>query len=692
MRKPTFKPSLRFAWTIKNKVRLMLAVSLAGILLLIAFMLYYMHADSTISVRLHGLNETISEAKEMNYNMEKARKFEQKYLRTPSKDTAKIVLSTVTNVKENAAKRKKQQHDPTLKKKFASIEKAADDYILAFKQLTSSQEIVGYSEKDGLRKILLEDLATLQKTIGKDHPDLAASLREMEMQRKIFMATKDEAVYQSFSKAADELNALLRQSNIDSDLSMTLLTYTNSFKTVYRAVSTMKEAESGFSDTAEKVEQGVSTIAKQLDEQKQQLMADQNRLQHLLTLILIILSIIIFAGLTFFGIWLLRTIEASISSLKEGATIIGEGNLAHRVNVNTEDEMGELAKTFNFMAEKMQRTMQKVLDAAGRLSSSSQNLAAVSEETTAQANEVNEAILQVSAGAQNQANHLEEGMEHIALVTSAVAKTSGYGSEIAEQSSNAERQGKAGIEKVDRLKETSDQFMALTSKLIDEVKQTNEQSEEIESIVKTIKDIAGNTDLLALNAAIESARAGEAGNGFAVVAKEIRKLAERSKTEAQRIQKLVSAIGTQMGKLAEEANLLNEYREEQADSVTQTKGAFDEIVANVGAISDKIKLTRDAIQQVERANKDLSAKIEEVSAISEESAASAEQVAASSDHQKEAIEQVNRSAMELQTIAFDLQSEVDMFHLTDENDEEHEEPSDSDDWDGAKQTAAAIEE
>jgi methyl-accepting chemotaxis protein len=357
--------------------------------------------------------------------------------------------------------------------------------------------------------------------------------------------------------------------------------------------------------------------------------------------------------------------------------------------------MGYLARTFNRMAEKIQATMQKVLAAADRLSSSSQNLAAVSEQTTAQANEVNEAVLQVSAGAQNQAQHLEESTELIASVTTGVNKTASYGNEIADESGNAEQQGKAGLETVSKLSKTSEQFIELTSRLIEEVQRTNEQSKEIHSIVQTIKEIAGNTDLLALNAAIESARAGEAGKGFAVVAKEVRKLAERSKGEAQSIQKLVKTIGKQMNKLSVEAEQLNEFREEQGASVNRTKSAFEGIVSNVGAINMKIASTRDAIRQVEGSNQNLSAKLEEVSAISEESAASAEQVAASSDHQKEAIEQVNRAAVELQSIAMDLQQEVSLFELTGRNDEDGGEKFDPEkeyaDSLAGQETAAALE-
>lgn len=646
----------------------MLAMSLVGIIVIIGFTFYFLHAQNQLNQQISQLDNTIQESKAIDINMAKARQYEKSFLGNPQMPAANHLKTVVGSIEKTAKKWQKNQTDPTIAKKFSAIDKAAKSYLDAFNGLVASQQIIGLSANDGLRKTLNGNMQTFQKIIGKGYPKLEQQLYQLKMYQTEYIANQDSKTYNHFNSTANNFGNAISSSNLPSEkqntMSTDLLKYTNSFNTIHGAYQSMNQTEKSFETTAGKVEKNVSAIVSQLENQKQSLAAHQSAMENLLTVLLIIVSLIVVALLAFFGIWLLRAITKSIDSLKNGATVIGQGNLAYRVQLDTDDEMGDLAKTFNAMAEKMQRSMQKVLSAADHLSSSSQNLAAVSEETTAQANEVNEAILQVSAGAQNQAEHLEESTELISSVTFAVDKTAAYGDQIAGDSANAEKEGKAGLETVNRLNRTSEQFIDLTSRLIEEVQKTNEQSKKINSIVQTIKEIAGNTDLLALNAAIESARAGEAGKGFAVVAQEVRKLAERSKTEAQNIQKLVKTMSGQMAKLSDDAERLNEYRNEQGAAVSQTKNAFETIVGNVGSINERISGTQESIKQVATSNKNLSAKLEEVSAISEESAASAEQVSAASDHQKEAIEQVNQAAVELQNIAMDLQQEVSLFQLT----------------------------
>ncbi|HEX7065830.1 MAG TPA: methyl-accepting chemotaxis protein [Bacillales bacterium] len=657
--------------TIRNRVRLMLLMSLAGIIIIIGFTFYFFYSQSNMNNKMNELNETLQHSRSIYINMIRAREYEHSYFQEPKTSTEEKLKALVNDIQKNSEKWSKEKNGKKIAGQFKKINKAAANYLSSFKVLAASQEIIGYSADSGLRKSMDESLASFKKLIGSGYPELQKQVYLLEMYQTKYIADQNEKAYASFQKATSEFRDLLSASGLASEKKQTieteLLKYTNSFSTVQGAYSTMSGTAANFEKTAAEVENNVASIVAQLEAQKQDIAQQQANLKNLLTTLLIIISVIVLGLLVFFGLWLLRSINGPIKSLKDGATIIGEGNLAYRVKLDSKDEMGELAATFNNMAGKMQRSMQKVLSSADRLSSSSQNLAAVSEETTAQANEVNEAVLQVSAGAQSQAQHLEESTELISSVTTAVNETAAHGSQIAEDSANAEKEGKAGLETVNQLSQTSDQFIELSSRLIDEVQNTNEQSKEIDSIVQTIKEIAGNTDLLALNAAIESARAGEAGKGFAVVAAEVRKLAERSKTEAQHIQKLVNTIGGQMAKLSEEAGQLNEYREEQNTSVKQTKSAFEKIVANVGAINKRIMDTQEAIGQVEASNQNLSAKLEEVSAISEESAASAEQVSASSDHQKEAIEQVNQAAFELQNIAMDLQQEVSLFQLINDN-------------------------
>ncbi|HET7656885.1 MAG TPA: methyl-accepting chemotaxis protein, partial [Bacillales bacterium] len=585
----SFKRRSNWKWTIRNRVLLMQVMSIVGIIILIGFMFYFFSAQSRINSKISNLDNTIQKSNAIQNSMANARRDEQSFLNKPQTSKSKSVDTAVKSVIQTSKKWQKEEKNKALAKDFGQIYQAAKTYQTGFDKIVSFQSTIGFTKNDGLRSDLLKKLGTMEKMVGKDNPKLKESVLLLQTYQANYMANPTEETYQKIQDVIKSFDSLLPASNLSShdqgDFSYDAFNYNQSLGTVHNMFQGMNTTEKKFEVTAAKVSSNVNSIIEQMQAQKQKLVQQQANLQHFLTILLIIVSVLVLAGLGCFGFWLLRSISRSISTLKDGAMIIGEGNLAYRVDLHSDDEMGELAVTFNKMAEKMQLAMQKVTSAADRLSSSSQNLAAISEETTAQANEVNEAILQVSAGAQNQAEHLEESTELIGSVTKAVDKTADYGNQIAAESGNAETEGKKGLETVKRLGQTSEEFIGLTTKLIEEVGVTSGQSKEIYSIVQTIKEIAGNTDLLALNAAIESARAGEAGKGFAVVASEIRKLAERSKTEAQNIQKLVNTIGKQMTMLTEEAEKLNVYREEQGESVRMTKSAFEEIVKSVNAIN-----------------------------------------------------------------------------------------------------------
>jgi hypothetical protein len=189
--------------------------------------------------------------------------------------------------------------------------------------LTASQDIIGYSADSGLRKSLEENVATFQKMIGQNHPKLLAGLYKMRMYQNQYIAFQKEEDYKSFQQASTSFKSLLSEAKLDGDMSLPLLKYTNSFKTIHGAFQSMNETSNSFEKTANQVENSVTSIAKQLDQQKTQLSDQQSRLKQVLTILLIIVSAIVLAALVFFGLWLLRSIEQSILSLYRGAAIMG---------------------------------------------------------------------------------------------------------------------------------------------------------------------------------------------------------------------------------------------------------------------------------------------------------------------------------------------------------------------------------
>ncbi|MCQ6266615.1 methyl-accepting chemotaxis protein [Fictibacillus sp. WQ 8-8] len=649
--------------SIRNRVRTMLFMSLIGLLIMIGFTACYVWLSGKMDHEKEQLQQNSNHSKEIYNDLTTIRKKEQDYLRLPSTEKANEINSSVLTLQKKVENYSKKANNASIKKEYKNISKKIEQYGTSFDSTSSMA-----AQISGLKDLMAETSSTFEKKVsGMKDLKLFNEFLIMNKYEKEFYLSLNEENVAKFQESAGKFEKQLDKSSLPedelSDFKTKLLKYTSSASNIQTTSKQIKEMTSEFESIAANVETSIMKIEKSNDQKRAELTDKQSGLKSLLTWLLIGISAIVITGMTVAGIWLTRSIARSISLLKEGATVIGNGNLDYRVQTASNDEMGELAETFNAMAEKMQRSMSEVQHASEQLAASSQHLAAISEETTAQTEEVSDAVQQVSIGAQSQADHLHESTLLLTEVTDAIQETASISEQIAIDTLQAEEDGKSGMETVQQLNTHSEKFISLANDLISEIQDANAQSKQIHSIVHTIQEIARSTDLLALNAAIESARAGEAGRGFSVVAAEVRKLAERSKNEAQQIQQLVKLMGSQMDNLTQETARFEDYRNEQLQSVSMTKQAFESIVTNVAAIHGKISQIQTSIRHVGEANIGLSEKLHEVSAISQESVATSEQVSESSIHQKQAINEVNYAANELQEIALNLQNEVQQFHL-----------------------------
>ena len=650
-------------WTIKKKIRLLLRSSLIGMIILCLFTGFAFLEQHYVSKKSLEINNAVSTVKDIGVLMERARKYDESFMMSPSETGANLVFTTISKVKAKNNELKKEG----LTKQAATIEKSLKSYEEGFKNLQIAKNQIGYDEDSGHRKSINSSISEITKFIDTTH-NQALSLETAKMTIALlnYQRNPTKENYNKFLKEKDLLDHQVNNELSDKDSNV----YDNAMLDLWISTESMHDADQltiqmqkDFNKGTEKIQNAVNDATSALVTQQNQINKKLAVLQTILLITMVILAMAVILGIGWFGMRLIRSITESIQALKDGAKLLGSGRLSHRVHIQTKDEMAELAESFNNMAENMEETVQKVTEAAETLSSSSQNLAAVSEETSAQAFEVNEAIQQVAVGAQNQAEHLEESMTLLSRVSQAINESTAYSEDIYRQSQNAQEINQKGLKVVQVLEEGSAQFLQIAKQLITEIQAVASESEKITNILKIIQDISSNTDLLALNAAIESARAGEAGRGFAVVSHEIRKLAERSKKETANIQQVIGGIIKKLNEIVSAANMLNDYTNRQDKNVTETKKAFGNIADNVTAISEKITSIKKAIENVSQANVDLSTKLEEISAISEETAASTEQVTASSENQTAAIESVNHAAMKLQEIAIVLEQEVSKFEI-----------------------------
>lgn len=659
--------------SIRSKVRFILALSLISILILSGFAIFFLNHQSNLAEKSQAVSDAHINSERIKHEMNLTTQNEQQFFYEPSEKNAKEMEKAIKRV-QTSTKNYAEAHKEfsSIAKSFTAIEESASKYIKQLEPLINMYRMVGFSEKEGLYKVINQSYQEFHSLVGTlDQPDLENALLEIKVLEQTYINgdSSDTAAKEELNTSTRNFNDLINNSTFSQEektqINRTLLSYQEALNTINNTKTQAQGLKESFDSVTSEITNQVNQVAVNAASMNEEIKAEQKQSQITMTILFIAIGIITLLTLLIVGFILNRSITRSIHTLKQGAQIIGDGNLSYRVPIYTKDEIAELGSTFNKMTEKMERSMLKVSSASHVLGDSSTNLAAISEQTTTQAEEVSNAINHVAKGSQDQAEQIDESTKLIASISGAIANTDIAANEISTALKGSKTDGEKGLDTVKELEATSSSFIQLASHLTNEVQQAEVQSQKVTSIVSTIEEIADSTNLLALNAAIESARAGESGKGFAVVADEVKKLAERSKKEAQEIYKLVSEMTSQMNNLSNEASKFKTYQVTQTTAVTQTKDAFRRIADQIYDMNHKITRVKSSIEKVSGVNNTFKEKLHNISLISEESVATAEEVAASSENQTKSIEQVNRSAIDLQELSLELATEVNQFTLND---------------------------
>ena len=502
--------------------------------------------------------------------------------------------------------------------------------------------LVGYSGHLGLANVV--DRAGSSDEVQSIVNNLLEARRH---EKNLIIRT--ESVYRDNTlKAIDEVKRQAKESKghfkseNDKKLLDEVISSVTDYETTFRKLSEVVLAGNAQKSTLEELDKTMVAAARKTQEscesviksQKQELgdaVASADRLIVILSGLALLIGAVM-------SIFITRELTTSIREINDSARLIAKGDLTLVGLEESASELGQLGQTFNEMTANVSSILQETMGLAAKSSVSAQLVHSA-------AGEISVAIGEVA----NQVSSVASAGSQLAASSEEIAKNCELAAEGAVNASQSAQNGSAII---DNTIKAIRQIAVTVEETSQTVLSLGQRSSEIGSVIGTIREIADQTNLLALNAAIEAARAGEQGRGFAVVADEVRKLAERTTKETHEISQMIKAIQdeTKSAVSAMEIGL----RQVAAGTIeaSHSELALREIIAHIDSVSEQVSHIAAATEEQTVATGEISSNMENIAALIEKTA-------------KES-QTVTNVANGMSSIAENLVAGVEKFTLTED--------------------------
>lgn len=358
--------------------------------------------------------------------------------------------------------------------------------------------------------------------------------------------------------------------------------------------------------------------------------------------------------------------KQSVRSLKGLATAadrISAGDLTTQVQAKGRDEVAHLARSFQVMVGELGKIIAGVRESVLTVTHHAEQLSTSAEETTRATEQIASSIQEVAEGAGQQVQETADMaavVEQMAAAMDQIANNAQLVALSSQESAVLAEQGSVAIKDVIAQNNVVSQSMVRLSQLITELGQ---RSAEIGQIVEVITGIADQTNLLALNAAIEAARAGEQGKGFAVVADEVRKLAEQAAQAAKQIALLVDRTQHDTERAIETMKAGSTEVASGSQLLESAQAILEKIFAAVGQVAKQIQEVSAASEEMAANTDRVVGGAKNISVIAESTSAGTENIAAATQEQTATMEEIAAAAQMLTELAYNLEQAVARFKL-----------------------------
>ncbi|MBA6232339.1 MULTISPECIES: methyl-accepting chemotaxis protein [unclassified Colwellia] len=460
------------------------------------------------------------------------------------------------------------------------------DYQELFTALVDTQKEIGLSPKDGLYGLLRASVHVIEESIGNNDYKLLTNMLKLRRNEKDFMLRLDDKYVVRWNNTADTFVEDIDSSELSADLKVQIIKNLSSYQQAFKDfVAGQKRlgltAKEGIKGDMRKVVHQVDDILDKLVTLSKNEVVAHSKFVDLVAYSVFFVVLIIAFG---FALFVSRSILSGINQLNETMKRVSETqDLSLSVLINSDDEVGEMANSFNDMLGKFRNLITAV----------NLSVDSVHEATDSLSKNIHFANSGVDSQIQ-QTDMVATAVTEMVATVDEIANNTNAAASKAEATNNNAIIGKEGvtqtIAKIDQLSEKLRESENIVQELA-------KDSDTIGSVLDVIRGIAEQTNLLALNAAIEAARAGEQGRGFAVVADEVRTLASRTQDSTQEIETIISSLQGRTKEIVSHMAICRTQGKDSADQASSAGKMLEEITQDVSTIMEMNTAIASAIQE-----------------------------------------------------------------------------------------------
>ncbi|MCY8217432.1 methyl-accepting chemotaxis protein [Bacillus haynesii] len=389
---------------------------------------------------------------------------------------------------------------------------------------------------------------------------------------------------------------------------------------------------------------------------------DSKEAGSIITLLIVVIAASLVLSISI-GLLMTRLITKPIKDIQALFAETEQGDFTVKGTYQSKDELGLLTASFNKMVAGVRSIIETVGETSHQVASSSQELSASADESTKASEYISTTIQELAVGSDQQVESVENSRTVIKEMTEFAGRISSNAEKAAATADQTALMSLEGTKAIDKVSAQMKSINETVVSLSEAFKHLTERSNEIGNITEVITSIAEQTNLLALNAAIEAARAGEQGKGFAVVADEVRKLAEQSAQSAEQITRLITIIQNDTKQTMNSVISATGEVKEGLVVVHEAGGAFQKIENSITEVVTQINDVTNLVKNLTAGTSEIETAISGVKEVAETAAGSTQTVSAATQEQLASMEEIAAASQILAQNAEELQHLIQKFKI-----------------------------